>query len=185
MWKEGTRMQVLKWTVVAVLVLSVMSAARASAEELREELTFFAPLVGTTWVGHYSNAEVAHFVHAVRWEPVLSGRAVRATKRVEELDFSMETLCYWDAGSGQVRFLSLTNRGQLLRGSASWSDGLVELTGEQIADTGATPFMQTYRVLTNGELEDRFYLKGQGEWVEQHLIEYAPDTSDDADPVQK
>ncbi len=137
---------------------------------LRVELEFLRPIVGPTWIGHYANEEDSHLEHVVRWEPALQGQAVRATKHVEGLDFSSETLYHWDPQSQDVAFVSITNRGQLSRGVARLEDGRVVLDGQQMSVSGAVPYRRTYEVLPDGTLTDRFYLEVEGQWVERHVI---------------
>ena len=87
------------------LILFVLPALAAQEKERGKSLDLMQDLIGKTWVGHYSNPEDAHYVHVMEWVPVLGGSSMRLTKRVDELDFEMETIYFWDPLEQQVHLL--------------------------------------------------------------------------------
>lgn len=162
---------------LVILCLMVLASdwllpGSAGAASVSEHLQFLGPLLGQEWVGHYTDEETAHFVHEVVWEPLLGGAAVRMTKRVDELDFVMETLYYWNAASSEVAYLSVTNRGQVSVGTAAALGDTIELLGRDLTGEGEVAYRYTLRVSGEDLLEDRFYRRAGGKWEERHFILY-------------
>jgi hypothetical protein len=162
-------------SLVTLFCFSLLLFNTVNAAELSDHLSFIHQLIGKAWLGHYDNPDDAHLNHHQRWEPILEGQAVRATKRVPEVNFTKETVYYWDPSQEAVRFLSLTSKGQVSTGSVSDENGRIVLIGSRIEASGGKEFKFSFEVLQDGTLEDRFYLKANGEWMQGHLIRYASD----------
>ena len=159
-------------TSAAVLLLGWFFPASADIGALSEHLQFLRPLVGRAWVGHYADAETAHFVHVLKWESVHGGSSLRMIKKVEELDFAMETLYYWDAHSSNVAYVTVTNRGQVSTGTAVAQGDTIQLLGQDLTAEGQMGYRYTFYVTDEGILEDRFYRPAGDGWEERHLIRY-------------
>ena len=129
---------------IAVLLLGHFLPASADAGALSDHLLFLSPLVAREWVGHYTDEETAHFIHALRWESVFGGNVVRMTKQVEELDFAMETLYYWNADSAHVAYVTVTNRGQVSTGTAAALGDTIELLGQDLTAEGQKVYRYTF-----------------------------------------
>ncbi|UCC71378.1 MAG: hypothetical protein JSV86_13400 [Gemmatimonadota bacterium] len=155
---------------LAVLLLA--TAPRAQAQELDANLSFLKPLLGTTWVGRYVPSDEDDVTHVVHWEAILSGKAVRKTKRVPELNFAEENLYYWDWEENAVVFAGVTNRGQVLRGTIYKEEGLIVLRGAWTDDETSHEFALTLEVLPDGRLQDKYYNIVDGAWQQGHLIDY-------------
>jgi len=156
------------------VLLVVLWPGVAPCSELSEQLSFFEPLLGETWVGHFDDPESAEFVHVATWESALDGQAVSYHKDVEAAEFSMEALYYWDPTSTEVAFVSVTNRGQVSAGTARETDAGIELLGESRTDAGTRPFRYVLRFCADGTLEDLFFSPVGDGWTQGHLILYSP-----------
>ncbi len=163
-------MKTLRQLTLFALSFVLFSGLPAAGQELGEELEVFGPLVGQTWVGHYSNPEDSHYVHVLRFETILDGRAVRMSKNVDELFFELETLYYWDEEKQQIAYVSTTNKGQVSRGVIILDSGEVVLNGESVRQGGNQEYKQSFRVTDEGILEDRSFLKSGDQWQQRHLI---------------
>ena len=159
--------------LVLAFSLSLLFVTSTNAAKLSDHLAFLQPLIGKAWLGHYDNPEDAHFDHHIVWDPILEGQAVRATKEVPELNFTMETTYYWDPKKEEVNFLSVTNRGQLSSGIVYGTEGRIILLGTNIEASGNREFKLSFEVLADGTLEDRFFLKINEKWKQRHLIQYS------------
>ena len=159
--------------LVAALIL-VAYAGNAGAQELRAELEFLRPLMNHTWSGHYMSGgpEAQRLVHEVTWEPILEGQVLKSIKRVEAADFTMETLYYWDPSQSAVRYIGLTNRGQLVRGLVSLDEDVFVLTGEQANRDEVVNYRQTFELLDDSTLEDKFRTLGDDSRNAGHVIHY-------------
>lgn len=163
----GRRKHALCANIAALLILVPLAG---TAQGLDGNMELLQPFLGAPWSGHYSDPETAHLLHESVWEPILDGRSVRLTKRVDELAFVSETIFYWDPGRRLVAFLTVTNRGQISRGTAILEGGAILLEGVSVREDGDRPFRLTYRLLDDGTLEDRFYLKQGDAWNQRHLV---------------
>ena len=161
-----------KYRFVVLLMLFSFFGSNASGEEAGDPLGFLSDITGRVWLGHYSNAEDAHYNHAVRWSAELDGKAVRVEKKVSELNFMMETVFFWDPEIQKISFVSLTNRGQVSRGTAVEEDGKLVLLGVSKAEGDSRDFKMSYCLMPDGSLEDRFFIKKGEEWQQRHLIRY-------------
>jgi hypothetical protein len=165
------RKRIVSLVITAILSCCLLPAG-TSAEQPTGRLEFLQPLIGQKWLGHFSNPEDAYLNHYNEWESILEGQAVKATKQVPEVNFTRETLYYWDPESKQVQFLSVTSKGQVSRGTVTAESGLITLLGVNLSESGRKQFKTTYELLTTGELLDRFYVQTGQDWRQGHLIRY-------------
>jgi len=110
----------------------------------------------------------------IEWAAILDGHVVQWSKRVDTLGFAMETFFYWDRAQEVIAFTQLTNRGIHGAGSVIIEDSVVALEGYTLQTGGKTTFRQTFQIMVDGTLEDRYYTLGDAGWVPQHVIVYEP-----------
>ncbi|MBT5874578.1 MAG: hypothetical protein HOH43_14255 [Candidatus Latescibacteria bacterium] len=132
-----------------------------SAQDLDERLQILKPMMSKQWIGHYVGSTDSEIEHAVRWDSILDGKAVK---------FTMETTYFWDQDREELRFLQLTNRGASSVGTVHFEEDRVTLLGSG-AD-GASEFKQTFAIGADGTLADYFYREEGGALVQGHFIEY-------------
>ena len=159
-------------TAAIALSLAVGYVALGAGQELAWPLVFFEPLVGTEWVGRFASLPAPPFEHCVEWTAALDGQAVRWRKRVDQLDFTMETLFYWNRELEKVRFIQLASNGIHSKGAAAAEEGLVVLVGVAMHPSGIAEFKQTFEITPGGVLEDRYYSRAGEGWSAEHVIVY-------------
>jgi Tol biopolymer transport system component len=143
-----------------------------AAGELYEPLRVLGPLLNTDWVGWFT--EGPEVDHICRWEPAVDGRAVRYTKRVPEMGFSIEGFYYWDPAGEEIGFTHLTSNGFVSRGTVSTEGNQIVLTGTSASEERSTEFKMTFEVTPDGRLHDRFYSRSGEGWRPGHHIVYSP-----------
>jgi hypothetical protein len=158
-------------SVIALPILLLVASVGFS-QELDEHLLMLQPLTGFTWGGHFVESSDSGLVHVVRWEPILNGNVIRSTKEVTALNFRMETLYYWDWEKETISFLQLTSRGIFSRGTVALAENRITLLGRGIRPDGISEFKQTFEIRPDGTLQDCFYRRDDGEWVQGHQIVY-------------
>lgn len=144
----------------------------ALAQGLIEELEGFAGLTGTTWVGRFTSEPAPPFDHVIQWEKILSGQAVRWSKRVDAVGFAMETVFYWDGERDAVAFLQLASNGVHGEGIVVFEEAVISLEGQALQPGGRVAFRQTFEILPDGHLEDRYYRRIGDRWAPEHVIVY-------------
>jgi hypothetical protein len=156
-----------------MLAIHCFTGLALAGDDLDERLQFLEPLIETHWVGRFTDGpDVAH---ECRWKPDLDGRAVRYTKEVAELEFSVDGFYYWDSADGRVEFFTLTSNGFVSQGVVSTEGERIVLIGTSVSAERATEFKMTFEVGSDGRLHDRFYRHSGTEWPLGHHIIYAPD----------
>jgi hypothetical protein len=162
------------WRRVAPVVLTAVVALAAAAlgQGLAEPLAAFEPLIGTSWIGRFTSLPAPLFDHRIEWKAILDGRVVRWTKRVETVDFTMETYFYWDAELGAVAFTQLASNGIHGKGVVEFENGVVTLLGVAMQTCGLVEFRQTFEITEDGTLEDRYYSRAGSDWCPEHVIVY-------------
>jgi len=159
--------------VVILGLATLLAGSNADAQEPVAELAFLTPLLGPDWTGTFIPPE-PDWAHELHGETILDGHAVHLIKEVAAADFRMESLFTFDPDSARVTFVSQTNRGQLSTGTARFADGHVIVEGRNHYDTTVREFRQTFTILPDGRLEDRFYRREGEAWIQGHLIRYRP-----------
>lgn len=136
------------WIRVAPVVLAavVALAVAAVSQKLAEPLEAFEPLIGTSWIGRFTSLPAPPCDHRIEWKAVLDGQVVRWTKRVEAVDFSMESYFYWDAELRAVAFTQLTSNGVHGKGVVEYEGGLITLVGVAMQTWGLVEFRQSFGV---------------------------------------
>ena len=162
------------WRRAAPVVLTVVVALAAAAlsQELAEPLAAFEPLIGTSWLGRFTSLPAPPFDHRIEWKAILDGHVVQWAKRVEAVDFTMETFFYWDAELGAVAFTQLANNGVHGKGVVEFENGVVTLVGVARQTWGLVEFRQTFEIMEDGTLEDRYYSRCGADWCPEHVIVY-------------
>ncbi|GEM_PF-1603265 len=164
---------ILPALLAGALFLCAFRQADGAIQEPVEQLQFLSPLLGTTWTGRFEPPGPS-FDHVIRWEPILDGHAIRMVKDVEAADFRMETIYVWDPQAGNVSYLTQTNSGQISTGIVRAENGLIIQEGVNHYDDPVTEYRYTFTVTPDGTLEDRFYHREEGAWIQGHLIVYEP-----------
>jgi len=84
----------------------------------------------------------------------------------------METFIYWDREQEALAFTQLTNRGVHAKGIIIIDDSVIALEGYTMQVGVKIGFRQTFRIMPDGTLEDRYYSWGTASWVAEHVIVY-------------
>lgn len=153
------------------LVANVPSAALA---ELDVHLEFLSPLFDKDWTGGYAGPDAPDIEISLRFEPILGGKAVRYLREAEAADFTAQTFFYWDQGRGEVRFLSLNNRGIVEEGVVSEQEGRIILRGKSSRPAETIEFRTILEITPDGVLRDDYKRLEEGEWVKGHIQEFRP-----------
>ena len=161
-------MRVLTLILFAVLLTSLAAAATA----LQDTLAPLGPLVGTSWSGRFVSTPAPPFDHEIEWDAALDGHVVRWMKRVDPIGFAMETLFYWDAEAEVIAFTQLASNGIHSRGTVASEDGRIALVGHSIRSGELAEFRQTFEIMPDGTLEDRYYRRASDRWIPEHVIVY-------------
>lgn len=170
--EENPDMKLVAGGCAITLLILLSPGLSSSAVELDEHLRFLKPLIGRVWVGGYVGSESSDMQIVLRFEQVLSGRAVRYVREVEAADFSGVTKFYWNPGRGEVCFISLNNRGIVGEGVVNAEDGRIILRGQSHRPDNTTEFKTILQVTPKGTLRDTFLRMEDGEWVQGHLQEF-------------
>jgi len=158
---------------VAVVAMAVVTlTALCAAQTPIDELTIFEPFVGTSWIGRFQDRTVIQADHLIDWTTLLDGQAVRWSKRVEELGFTMETTFSWDREREAIAFTQLASNGNHGEGTAAAEGCLLVLVGVSRQASGALEFRQTFEIMDDGALEDRYYRRAGDGWSPSHVIVY-------------
>ncbi len=159
-------------TALIVFVAAVALTVIVVSQELVEPLAAFEPLVGTSWIGRFTSSPAPPFDHLIEWKAILGGHVVQWSKRVEALDFAMETFFYWDKELDSVAFTQLAGNGFHSRGVVEFENGLIALVGVVMQAWGIAEFRQTFEIMPDGTLEDRYYSRAGTDWSPEHVIVY-------------
>ena len=159
-------------TALIMLVAAVALPVVVVSQELVGPLAAFEPLVGTSWIGRFTSSPAPPFDHLIEWRAILNRQVVQWSKRVEALDFAMETFFYWDKELGSVAFTQLAGNGIHSKGVAEFENGLIALVGVVMQTWGIAEFRQTFEIMVDGTLEDRYYSWAGTGRSPEHVIVY-------------
>jgi len=141
--------------LVAVMFALGLGVA-ASAQAPIEELAIFVPFAKSEWAGRFQDPRAPQVDHVIEWNAILDGQAVRWTKSVEALGFSMETTFSWDWEIAAVSFVQLASNGSHAQGVAMAEGDRLVLVGVSAQPLGPVEFRQTFEILADETLEDRY-----------------------------
>jgi len=129
-------------------------------------------VIGQQWEGGYVGENAPDLPITLRFEPILSGKAVKYTREAAAVDFYSETYFYWSPEREEVLFLNLNSRGMVGEGVASLQDGGIVLEGESHSSDGSTQFKTVLHISAEGVLKDTFTGTKNGERVRGHIQEF-------------
>ena len=158
--------------IVLVLASLASVSSYSVAAELGEHLRILDPLLETDWVGKYVGPDAPDLEISLCFERILNGKAVRYFREAKGADFSSLTHFYWSPDLGELRYLSLNNRGIVEEGVVQSGDGAVILRGRSHWSDTTVETETTLRLETTGVLRDTFMRKKNGEWVRGHVQEF-------------
>jgi len=159
-------------TALIALVAAVALPVVVVSQELVGPLAAFEPLVGISWIGRFTSTPAPPFDHLIEWRAILNGQVIQWTKRVEALDFAMETFFYWDKELEAVAFTQLAGNGIHSKGVVEFEDEVMTLIGVAMQTWGIVEFRQTFEIMPDGTLEDRYYSRRGTGWSPEHVIVY-------------
>ncbi len=154
---------------LSIIILTISTELLYS----QSDLTIFDDFVGKEWVGHYQDSEDSLLVHTIKWEYELDKRVVKEIKIVPEADFYCETYFYRDHETDQISYLSLMNKEMISKGTVNIRNGKLELSGKTYFQNGFQENRKTYEVTKESKLEDHFFRRSKGNWVQGHFIQYS------------
>ena len=125
--------------------------------------------MGKEWVGRLDDIELTK-----SWVPILNGKGIRETTIAPALDYTDETIFYWDLETSTLALFKLTSRGHVIRGTVTTEEGLIIYEGVSARPDRTITFKRTYEPRPGGTLIDRFYNPEGGKWDLGHTIEYDP-----------
>ncbi len=155
-----------------ILFAILLTSLAAAATELQDPLAPLGLLVGTSWTGRFVSTPAPPFDHEIEWTAALDGHVVKWMKRVNQIGFAMETMFYWDSEAEVIVFTQLASNGIHSRGTVASDDGRVTLAGYSIHSGELVEFRQTFEIMPDGTLEDRYYSKANDGWIPEHVIVY-------------
>jgi len=158
--------------ITLITLVTLLASLAVTAINLEETLAPLAALVETSWIGYFTSTPAALFDHEIEWRAALNGHVVKWLKWVNDIDFTMETYFFWDAEAEVIAFTQLTSNGTHSRGSVESEDGKLVLVGSSLRSQGLVEFRQTFEIMPDGTLEDRYYTRGSSSWIPQHVIVY-------------
>ena len=158
----------LKPSSFFVLIFIIFSNLAYCHNDLRG----FEKFIGNIWTGHFQNSEDSLLVHKIEWEYDLDKNVVIELKSVPEVDFHCKTYFYWDHETAQISYISLMNKKMISRGKAIFENGKLILNGKTFFENGAQENRKTFEIKKDGKLEDHFYRRSKGKWIEGHFILY-------------
>ena len=157
-------------SIAPMIVLLI--AACVAAQAPIDEMAIFQPLLGSAWVGRFRDPSAPQVDHVIEWSTILDGQVVRWSKRVDALGFEMETTFYWDRELATVRFIQFASNSVHAQGTARTEKGALVLLGVSEQPSGSFEFRQTFEILADGTLEDRYFRRAGDAWAPQHVIAY-------------
>ena len=158
-----------------LLIATLLTSVAAASANLHDTLAPLGCLVGSSWTGRFLSTPAPPFDHEIEWSAALGGHVVKWLKWVDELEFAMETAFYWDAAVETIAFTQLASNGIHSRGTVEAEGGKIALVGFSIRPSGAVEFRQTFEIMPDGTLEDRYYSRGSDGWIPEHVIVYEQD----------
>jgi len=143
--------------------------------KLIEELKYFEPLVGKTYLGKFSSNTDTDISE---WETILNGQAIRTVHSVNEGEYGGETIIYWDKAKKEIVAHYFTTAGFYTVGTMKIEGNKIvavdELTG---STTGITAVKSETFITDNGGFKfEAFYLRN-GIWEEGHNVTYTVDNT--------
>lgn len=160
--------------LASIVTLSFLPGLIAASDiiELDEHLRFLEPVIGQQWEGGYVGENAPDLLITFRFEPIISGKAVKYTREAAAISFYSEMYFYWSPEREEVLFLNLNSRGMVGEGVASLQDGDIVLEGESHSSDGPTLFKTVLHISREGVLTDTFTGTKNGESVHGHIQEF-------------
>jgi hypothetical protein len=158
----------IKGAMLAALAAAAFTI-QTHAQELDEDLKVFAPLVGTTWEGHFQDSLEADPAITLSFESMLAGKAVRLVSG--GFGMTRENLHYWDPEKKQICYVALTSNGWVSTGTVVAEGTVIATVGRQAGPDGtAREVKNTWELTADGELIARGYAMVNGAWEPGHVI---------------
>ncbi len=164
----------MRRTIVLLVLVALIPAVSALAQDLIPELEPFRPLIGKTWKGLMSSSASASPVYDVStWERALNGKAIRIFHSVNNGDYGGETIIMWDQAGKRLIFFYFTTDGFRTNGTME-IEGKRFVSHEYVTGSkdGITEVKAVGELLSDGRLRSKAtYFQG-GKWVEGHEFIY-------------
>jgi hypothetical protein len=147
--------------LVGALCLAATTAA-AESGTLDEHLEPLRSFLGKTWRGEFKNSKPDKpTIDVARWERALNGKAVRILHSINDGAYGGESLTFWDAQKGEIRYHYFTTAGFQTTGSLTIIGGKLVAVEKVTGDAnGVTEVRSTYELRPDGTMLNKSeYLK--------------------------
>jgi hypothetical protein len=157
-------------TVILMVIIIATGAAPVGADELDENLSMFAELIGKQWEGHFEDADESMRLY-MSWEPIIGGAAIQMSGWSTGSDMTRRNIYYWDRAKKQVAFLAITSNGYTATGTVQLENKVLIFIGQQIWPDGSVhDTMSRWEFLPDGNVRAIGYGKEGDDWVPGHKI---------------
>lgn len=162
-------------TIALLLLLSLTPSARAEdPTTLNDHLKVFAPLLGKTWKGTFSDSTPEKpMIDIARWERAMNGQAIRCLHSLNQGAYGGETIIMWDPQQQKITFWYFTTAGFFTQGTFEIKDNswtaIEEVTGNA---NGITKVRSTATINPDGSFQTKAEFYAKDTWSPGHSIHY-------------
>jgi hypothetical protein len=164
-------------TIALLLLLTLTPFARAEdPTTLNDHLKVFAPLLGKTWKGTFSDSTPEKpMIDTARWERAMNGQAIRCLHSVNEGIYGGETIIMWDPKQEKLAFWYFTTAGFFTQGTLEITDNTWTATEEVTGNAnGITKVRSTATINPDGSFQTKAEYYTKDTWSPGHAIHYTP-----------
>jgi hypothetical protein len=159
----------IRYSLAVAIILAVAISA-PNANELGDNLDMFRDLLGTTWEGHFEDADEPMTLYMV-WEPIIEGASVQMSGWSSAADMTRRNIYYWDREKKQVAYLAMTSNGYVATGIVQFEGGVLTFLGRQIdPDANVRESKSRWEFNDDGTVRVVGYGKEGDKWVPGHKI---------------
>lgn len=164
-------------TIALLLLLTLTPSTRAEdPTTLNDHLKVFAPLLGKTWKGTFSDSTPEKpMIDIARWERAMNGQAIRCLHSLNQGVYGGETIIMWDPNQQKIAFWYFTTAGFFTQGTLEITDNtwtaIEEVTGNP---NGITKVRSTATINSDGSLQTKAEFYAKDTWSPGHSIHYTP-----------
>lgn len=163
--------------LLSVLIFTI-SVCTAQQKEISEHLKPFAPFVGKTWVGEFTDPSGKEMRDVSKWKRILNGNAIRILHSLNKGMYGGETVLYYDKVKKAVSFHYFTTAGFQTSGTFEFKNdefiGMENVTG---SEDGITLVKSVSKFIDKNSFEVKSQYLQKGEWIKGHNIKYKLDNS--------
>ena len=156
---------------ILILIISFLHSGML-AQSVNENLKILEPLL-KQWEGELKSPDGSeswqtYYKFTLLWD----GNAIKFTGSTPGKNANSEGYYYWDRQEKKIAVMIINEKGIYQKGFVTLEEGFITIKGTISFPERTFEYKNTFEIISEGKMIDRWYQNAFGPWMAGHVIEF-------------